>query len=95
MTKAEQEVVINFNSEDKTASIYTADPAFIRKMDSLAEDYPEAVKILEIYRLRGEVVAKKYECPKKLITVRRPRVISDERREQLRENALRNLVQKN
>lgn len=48
MTRAEQEVVINFNSEDKTASIYTADPAFIRKMDSLAEDYPEAVKILEI-----------------------------------------------
>ncbi len=36
LTRYEQEVLINFNAEEQTASIYTANPVWLRKMDKLA-----------------------------------------------------------
>lgn len=37
LSKCEQEVVINFNAEDNTATLYSSNPVWIRKMDKLVE----------------------------------------------------------
>lgn len=45
LTKAEQETVINFDNSTQTASIYTASPQMMRKLDALAKAYPEHYRI--------------------------------------------------
>ena len=47
LSRYEQEVIINFNAEEDTATLYTANPAWIRKLDRLVEQNPEQ---FEIYR---------------------------------------------
>ena len=67
-----------FFFEDKF--LYTADPAIIRKLDSLVNDYPNIFKCIG-----GSDIDKTYEMPKSVVTYRKPRRISDERRAQIRE----------
>ncbi len=71
LTKYEQEVVINFNASDASASVYTANPVWIRKMDRLLNEFPELVKLNECTS-----VSRTYVLPKKLIRVGRPRISS-------------------
>lgn len=76
LTRAEQEIVIVWDAESRTATIDTADPVTIRKLDRLAEQYPEE------YRLVSEDVlynAKRYEVPAKYIRFGKP--ASDAQRE--------------
>jgi len=70
LTRYEQEVVITFNAEEDIADIYTADPVYIRKMDKLVEQNPEMFRKIREEKLDGKVVAKRYEFPKRLITIR-------------------------
>ena len=80
MTRYEQETIINFNAEEKMATLYTRDPAVMRKVDALVIEYPDTFKCI------GETdIDKTYEMPKSAVTYRKPRKISDERREQIRE----------
>ena len=80
LTRYEQETIINFNAEDKTATLYTRDPAVMRKVDTLVIDYPDTFKCI------GETdIDKTYEMPKSVVTFRKPRRISDEQRERARE----------
>ena len=80
LTRYEQETIINFNAEDKMATLYTRDPAVMRKVDALVIDYPDTFKCI------GETdIDKTYEMPKSVVTYRKPRRISEERREQIRE----------
>ena len=80
LTKAEQETVINFDNSTQTASIYTASPQIMRKLDALAAAYPEHYQITE-----ETEVSKTYSCDKKLITLRKPRKESEAHREWARE----------
>lgn len=41
LTKYEQETIINYNNEEKTASIFTYDRSLIRKLDKRLPDYPD------------------------------------------------------
>lgn len=78
LTRYEQETIINFNAQDQVATLYTRDPAVMRKVDALVIDYPDTFKCI------GETdVDKTYEMPKSVVTYRKPRRISDERRSQL------------
>ena len=78
LTRYEQETIINFNAEDKTATLYTRDPAVMRKVDALVTEYPD------VYKCIGETdIDKTYEMPKSFVSYRRPRRITDERRSQL------------
>ena len=80
LTRYEQETIINFNAEEKTATLYTRDPAVIRKLDSLVTEYPDT------FRRVGETdIDKTYEMPKSAVTYRKPRRISEAKREQARE----------
>ena len=79
MTRYEQETIINFNAEEKIATLYTRDPAVIRKLDSLVTEYPDTFKQV------GETdIDKTYEMPKSAVTYRKPRRISEERKEQIK-----------
>ena len=60
------------------AILYTRDPAIMRKVDALVIEYPDTFKCI------GETdIDKTYEMPKSVVTYRKPRRISDERRSQL------------
>ena len=75
MTRYEQETIINFNAEDKTATLYTRDPAVMRRVDSLVNDYSNTFKCI------GETdIDKTYEFPKSAVTYRKPRTISEAHR---------------
>ena len=78
LTRYEQETIIHFNAQDQMATLYTRDPAIMRKVDALVIDYPDTFKCI------GETdIDKTYEMPKSVVTYRKPRRISDERRSQL------------
>lgn len=65
----ERETTINWCVAHKTASIDTADPIVIRKLDKLVQKHPETyqcVKVDERFK------AKMYEVPAKYIRFRKP-----------------------
>lgn len=68
-TKAEQETQIWWDAVDKTAHIYTAHPATMRKLDKLVEEYPEEYRCVWA---DDKYPAKKYEVDSKYISFRKP-----------------------
>ncbi len=79
LTKYEQETIINFNAADKTAEVYTRDPAVMRQMDALVTEFPDVFKCI-----RERDTDKTYFMPKSAVTYRKPRKITEEKREQAR-----------
>lgn len=75
MTRYEQETIINFNAEDKTATLYTRDPVVMRRIDSLVKDFPDTYKCISETN-----IDKIYEMPKSTITYRKPRNITEANR---------------
>ena len=75
ITRYEQETIINFNAEGKTATLYTRDPAVMRKVDSLVNEYPDTFKCTGVTDMD-----KTYEFPKSAVTYRKPRNISEAHR---------------
>ena len=58
------------------ATLYTRDPAIMRKVDALVIDYPDTYKCI------GETdIDKTYEMPKTFVSYRKPRRLSEEQRE--------------
>ena len=43
LTRYEQETIINFNEEEKTASVYTHNGTMRRRLEQLAQERPEDV----------------------------------------------------
>lgn len=80
LTRYEQETIINFNAQDQMATLYTRDPAIMRKVDALVIDYPDTFKCI------GETdIDKTYSMPKQYVSYRKPRRISEEKRNQAKE----------
>lgn len=79
LTKYEQETIINYNNEEKTASIFTYDKSLIRKLDKRLVEMSD-MKLIR----RGEDFAE-YSLPKKWIKVAFPRQYSDEQRAEMAE----------
>ena len=84
LSRYEQETVVNYNAEEQTATVYTRDKAVMRKLDRLAADFPDIYKLI-----RQTDIDKTYSMPKSYVTYRKPRKISDEQREQAREQMLK------
>ena len=80
ITRYEQETIINFNAEEKTAIVYTLDPAVIRKLDSLVNDYPDTFKCEKVTD-----IDKTYEMPKSAVTYRKPRKLNASQRHAAKE----------
>jgi len=79
LTRYEQETIINFNAEEPDATVYTRDKAVMRKLDSLVTEFPD------VFRCIGETdIDRTYLLPKSRVKYRKPRRISDAKREQAR-----------
>ena len=80
LTRYEQETIINFSADDRIATIYTRDPAVMRQLDALVTEYPD------IYKCIGETdIDKTYVMPKSHVKYRKPRHISEAKRQQARD----------
>ena len=80
LTRYEQETIINYNAEDKTATLYTRDPAVMRRIDALVTEYPDIFKCID-----ETDIDKTYEMPKSAVTYRKPRRLSEERIKQIQD----------
>lgn len=77
----ERETVIRFDEEGEQAEVYTASPVWIRKMDRMVTENPAAFMEVRTDRIDGEVVAKSYQMPKGLLSIRaKKRVLSEEQK---------------
>ncbi len=85
LTREEQETIINFSAADKIATLYTRDPAVMRKVDALVTEYPDTFKCIS-----ETDIDKTYEMPKSHISYRKPRRISEAKRQQAR-NAMKKI----
>ena len=73
LSRYEQETIINFNAGEEMATVYTRDPAVMRRLDALVIEFPE------VYRCIGYTdIDKTYEMPKSSVTYRKPRKLSEE-----------------
>lgn len=75
LAKWEQETICNFNAEEKTANVYTADPVMVRKLEALCDRCPE------YKRVRADENGREYEFPKRLIRFRAPKQMTEEQRQ--------------
>ncbi len=81
LIKYEQETIISFNASERIATLYTCDNAVMRKLDALSvTEYPEICKCI-----KETDISKTYSMPKQCVNYRKPRRISEERREQIME----------
>lgn len=67
---AEQETVINFGREDETVICWTSDSTWMTKMDNLVKKNSEEFKCTKEETIDGQVVQKRYEFPKKYVSIR-------------------------
>ena len=87
LSRYEQETVINFNAGERVATLYTRDPAVMRKVDALVIGFPDTFKCI------GETdIDKTYEMPKSAVSYRKPRRLSEKQREDAKNriNAINN-----
>ena len=89
LTREEQETIINFDNASKEASVYTANPHLIRKLDEFCKNYPEFWKETDVVKKDGEVVSKTYECPKRMVTLRSRNPVMSEKQRQASAERLR------
>lgn len=78
LTRYEQEVVINLNADEDMATVYSANPVWIKKMDKLVQEFPEVFRVK-----RQTEISKTYELPKRLVRIGKPRELSLAQRENL------------
>lgn len=78
-SKYEQETIINFNAGEQMASVYTRDKAVMRKLDKLVIEFPGVFQCI-----KETESDKTYQMPKSYIVYRKPRKITEERRERIR-----------
>ena len=50
MARYEQETIISFNEEEKTAGIYTHNKVLRQKLEALARDRPEDCRLVKVSR---------------------------------------------
>lgn len=77
----EQETIILYDRAHSQATIYTFEPSLKRKLKEMAKLFPDKV-ILESED-NGSV---EYIVPKNLVSVRKPRTLSDETKEKMKSN---------
>lgn len=80
LTRYEMETTVNFNAEEQTAILYTRDKAVMRRLDKLVAEFPDVYKCT-----RETDIDKTYVFPKKYAIPKRPRVLSEQQREEMRE----------
>ena len=78
MARYEQETIILFNEEEKTAGIYTHNKVLRQKLEALARDRPEDCRLVKVSH-SGRAVD--YAIPKSWIRIVSPRIASEAQKE--------------
>ena len=89
-SRLEQETIINFNEEEKVASVYTFNKTLQRRLAKLAEQYPDDCKReFDTWQPEGSV---DYSVPKKWIKINPPKKVNftDEQKAALAERLANN-----
>lgn len=89
LSKYEQETIINFNEEEKTASIYTYNTKLRNKLADFAANSTDCCLVK-----KGRIYSE-YKVPKNWIKVQMPRQYSEEQRQKMSERAKINLAKRN
>jgi len=76
-SRSERETIILFNENDGIAEIYTHKKSWINKLDKMCKEFPRdvQVKLFDDY-------SKTYFISKNLISIRRPRVLTQKQRKE-------------
>lgn len=80
----EQESVISFNEDEKTANVYTHKKSLLRKLEKLAQDRPEECRLVK-FSHGGR--AADYIIPKAWVKITPPRIASEEQKAAWRKSA--------
>lgn len=81
LSRYERETTISFNDEEPTAIIYTCNRTLKNKLSLLASE-------TDSYSLiREDEDSQTYECPKKLIRFGKPKAVTEEFRQKMRDLA--------
>lgn len=70
-TRREMETIILMNAEESTVEVYTADPAYMRKCDTLCAVDPENWRLI-----KEENDSKTYETTKPYVTLRKKKAFN-------------------
>lgn len=84
LTKYERETSINFNDDEDTASIYTYDKKWIKKLDKLCDEFPDKF-MFESSDLYGRFLSVRYKVDKNYIGIITPRKSNEERKQKQKE----------
>ena len=82
----EQETTISYGRNDKKAKIWTNDLTMYTKLDRLCKEHPENWECFDIAYTREthQLMYKRYQCDKKMISYRGGKIVfSEERRQEL------------
>jgi len=76
-SRLEQETIILFNEAEDVAEVYTHKKSWIKKLDQMCKEFPNQVwlKLFDDY-------SKTYYVSKKLISVRKPIVLTDKQKKE-------------
>lgn len=86
ITREEQETIITIGATSKQAEICSTDPVFWRRLDKMCERDPENYKLVREYKTSaGETLTRWYSVPKKLVSFKPKRIISEEQKKQIAE----------
>ena len=88
LSRYEQETIITFNEEEKTAGVYTHNKALIRKLEQLTHDRPDECRLEKVSH-EGQAVD--YIIPKSWVKINPTRILSEEQRTAMAERAKANL----
>lgn len=77
----EQETIIRWDRKESVAIVYTFEPSLKRKLSELEHQFPDKVQFT--CEDNGSV---EYTLPKELISIRKPRFVSEDTKEKLKRN---------
>lgn len=83
----EQETTITYARDGTTATVWTSDTTVMTKLDKMAKESSDW-KLIKEEKINGDIVAKRYEVAKELISYRTKKVnrtMTDEQRRQAAE----------
>lgn len=81
MTFEEQETIIRWDRKYPEAIIYTHEPSLKRKLQEMEHQFPDMVKLE-----KADNESVEYIVPKELVSIRKPRILSDEQKEKMKQN---------
>jgi hypothetical protein len=87
ITNYERETIINYNDEEKEASVYTLNKSLIRRLDGLCQKNPDIFKCTKT-QSDG---SKEYEFPKKYVSIRAPKILSEEQKLKCKERFMKKI----